>query len=249
MTNAPCAPLSESHACLPEAALRGCARMIIGVHDQAWARRIGQALQPHAPVLAITPRLVASMEAMPGFVGQAASLWLLDEDWFAPLLELRRRLAPRWGRWPDLIVRCARPPGASVVDLIEAGARGCLPVHAGPEETMGAIQAVRRGELWVSRRALSDLFSASQRATATPVAMAPCTGLTTRQQQIALCVAQGFSNKQIARQLGISPMTVKTHLHNIFERVGIGGRTLLAMRAHPEALAHHHPAVGPGTGP
>jgi DNA-binding NarL/FixJ family response regulator len=55
--------------------------------------------------------------------------------------------------------------------------------------------------------------------------------LTQRQREIVACVARGLSNKQIGRQLGISPTTVKTHLHNIFERIGIGGRTLLALRA------------------
>ena len=55
--------------------------------------------------------------------------------------------------------------------------------------------------------------------------------MTERQREIAACVARGMSNKQIGRQLGISPTTVKTHLHNIFERVGVGGRTLLALRA------------------
>ena len=40
--------------------------------------------------------------------------------------------------------------------------------------------------------------------------------------------AQGLSNKQIARNLGISPETVKTHLHHAFERVGVSGRVALS---------------------
>jgi DNA-binding CsgD family transcriptional regulator len=55
--------------------------------------------------------------------------------------------------------------------------------------------------------------------------------LTRRQYEIVRWVAQGLSNKEIGRHLGISPTTVKTHLHNIFERAGINGRQQLAVRA------------------
>ena len=47
-----------------------------------------------------------------------------------------------------------------------------------------------------------------------------------------------MSNKQIARQLGISPETVKTHLHHIFEREGIHGRIALLAHQHNSAGAH-----------
>jgi len=51
---------------------------------------------------------------------------------------------------------------------------------------------------------------------------------TGRQRQIMLLVAQGFSNKQLARKLCISEGTVKVHLHNIFEHLGVHKRTALA---------------------
>jgi DNA-binding CsgD family transcriptional regulator len=50
--------------------------------------------------------------------------------------------------------------------------------------------------------------------------------------------AQGLSNKQIARRMGISPETVKTHLHHIYEREGVHGRVAL--------LASHHLDNGDG---
>ena len=58
-------------------------------------------------------------------------------------------------------------------------------------------------------------------------------GLTERQREIVRWAARGMSNKQIARQLGISPETVKTHLHHVFEREGVHGRVaLLAAHLH-----------------
>ena len=55
--------------------------------------------------------------------------------------------------------------------------------------------------------------------------------LTVRQREIVRWAARGMSNKQIARQLGISPETVKTHLHHVFEREGVHGRMAL-LAAH-----------------
>jgi DNA-binding NarL/FixJ family response regulator len=58
--------------------------------------------------------------------------------------------------------------------------------------------------------------------------------LTVRQREIVACVSCGLNNKQIGRKLGISSATVKTHLHNIFERLGISNRTALAITALKE---------------
>ena len=56
----------------------------------------------------------------------------------------------------------------------------------------------------------------------------PATGLLSkREEQIIALAADGLSNKAIAWQLAISPGTVKVHLHNAFEKLGIGSRRLL----------------------
>ena len=55
--------------------------------------------------------------------------------------------------------------------------------------------------------------------------------VTCRERQIVLLVAEGLSNKEICRRLGLSEGTVKIHLHNIYEKVGIHNRTALAAMA------------------
>jgi DNA-binding NarL/FixJ family response regulator len=54
--------------------------------------------------------------------------------------------------------------------------------------------------------------------------------LTSRELEVALLVAEGLSNKEIARRLDRSEGTVKIHLHNIYEKLGVRNRTSLAVR-------------------
>ena len=56
--------------------------------------------------------------------------------------------------------------------------------------------------------------------------------LTARERDLTGLVVQGFSNKQIARQLGITEGTVKVHLHTIFGKLGVANRTALTMLVH-----------------
>ena len=58
--------------------------------------------------------------------------------------------------------------------------------------------------------------------------------LSSRQREVMLLVAEGLSNKEIARRLEISDGTVKVHLHCIYEKLGIRNRTMLALAASSE---------------
>ncbi len=55
--------------------------------------------------------------------------------------------------------------------------------------------------------------------------------LTTRERQIVLVLSEGLSNKEIARRLRLTEGTVKVHLHNIYQKLGIANRTALAVLA------------------
>jgi len=61
------------------------------------------------------------------------------------------------------------------------------------------------------------------------IAESSLTSLTERERQIARLVSQGLSNKGIGRLLNISDGTIKVHLHNIFQKLEIGNRTVLAI--------------------
>jgi two-component system nitrate/nitrite response regulator NarL len=64
--------------------------------------------------------------------------------------------------------------------------------------------------------------------------------LTTREHQIVRVVAEGLTNKEIARRLRLAEGTVKVHLHRIYRKLGIANRTALAILAHTNAAKHVH---------
>lgn len=60
--------------------------------------------------------------------------------------------------------------------------------------------------------------------------------LTTRERQIVLVLAEGLTNKEIARRLKLAEGTVKVHLHRIFQKLQVANRTALAILAHTKIL-------------
>lgn len=124
------------------------------------------------------------------------------------------------------------PTVASLQACVRGGASGCLEKEAPPETVFRAVRAVGAGLFAVEPALMLRSVLASWES----VNPAPIPGhgshalaqLTDRQREIVQWAAQGLSNKQIARNLGISPETVKTHLHHAFERVGVSGRVALS---------------------
>lgn len=116
---------------------------------------------------------------------------------------------------------------------VDQGAAGCLPRTASCEDWRRAVRAAASGELWLNRQLLVQAIEAliHQRSPAgrrRDGGLGPRRAvLTDRQREIVRCTMQGLSNKHIARKLGISPTTVKTHLRHIFSKLGISGRLLL----------------------
>jgi DNA-binding NarL/FixJ family response regulator len=89
---------------------------------------------------------------------------------------------------------------------------------------------VAAGEVWAHRRAQAlTLEHLTNYAAGAPT---PGDQLTRREQQIVDGVARGLRNKEIARQLNISSKTVKSHLNNIFQKLGLEGRFALALFDH-----------------
>jgi DNA-binding NarL/FixJ family response regulator len=99
----------------------------------------------------------------------------------------------------------------------EAGARGYVAKTEPPEEMRAALRAVLAGE----PRFPADV----------PAAGRPAAGLSARQTDVLRLIALGRSNKEIAEALGITPGTVKLHIHAILKATGARNRTEAALVA------------------
>ena len=111
-----------------------------------------------------------------------------------------------------------------IVQALDAGAVGYLLKDAEPEELHAAVRAASRGEAPITPRAAAALL-ADRRERPAEVA------LTAREREVLGLVVEGLANKQIARRMGISEKTVKGHLTNLFQRIGVADRTQAALWA------------------
>ena len=111
-----------------------------------------------------------------------------------------------------------------ILAALRAGAIGYVLKHAGPDELIGAVRAAHAGGSPLDPRAARVLLDAQR-------ALRPAEDLSTREEEVLRLVATGLANKQIARRLGISERTVKAHLTNVFQRLGVTDRTQAAMWA------------------
>lgn len=115
--------------------------------------------------------------------------------------------------------------GTEVFDAIELGVRGVVLKEMAPQLLLHAVREVAGGGTWVERGAAAHAVDrmVQRKAATDSVAQA----LTAREVEIAHLVAQGLRNKEVAEKFAIAEGTVKLHLHNIYEKLGIDGRMAL----------------------
>jgi DNA-binding NarL/FixJ family response regulator len=116
---------------------------------------------------------------------------------------------------------------------LAAGAAGYLLKDAEADEVGAAVRAAHRGEVHLDSavaRQLMRTLTAPHRA---------ATELTPREREILKLVAQGKSNRDIARTLVISERTARTHASNVLTKLGLASRTQAALWAIREGLVAH----------
>jgi len=116
----------------------------------------------------------------------------------------------------------------SLVDVVREGVNGLVLKEAASDVLVTCVQAVCRGETWIDREAMG-------RALRKLSAPRPAK-LTGREVEVAKFVAQGLRNKEIAYKANISEGTVKMHLHNIYEKLGVNSRTELVLYVRDKGL-------------
>jgi two-component system nitrate/nitrite response regulator NarL len=146
-------------------------------------------------------------------------------------------------------VRClvltAEVGDSDVIEALRLGACGVMMKHTTTELLFKGIHAVMAGQYWVGRECVADLVEC-MRQRSSPAGAAPrhpTCGLTARQLDIVSAVVAGATNRDIAEQFSISAKTVKYHLTNMFDKLGVSNRVELALFAVQHRLdptLHQH---------
>jgi two-component system, NarL family, response regulator LiaR len=139
----------------------------------------------------------------------------------------------RW-RMPEcrVIVLTSYAQDDRLLPAIQAGAAGYLLKDAEPREIARAVRAAHAGEALLAPAIAARLVA----AIAQPAGARPTQRLTPREREVLALIGRGLPNKRIARELGVSEKTVKTHVGHVLAKLGVTDRTQAALHAVREGL-------------
>lgn len=126
------------------------------------------------------------------------------------------------------------PSQRDIVEFVEAGAAGFVLKDATVKDVLSTIRAVARGV-----KVLPPLLTESLFTHVVEIALRKGRGklpnavrMTAREREIIVLIAEGMSNKKIAQHLNLSPYTVKSHVHNILEKMALHSRLEIATQSY-----------------
>ena len=131
---------------------------------------------------------------------------------------------------PLAVAVCAdRPDIREMLECVRLGAKAYCNSHMAAVHYRQMLQFVADGQSWFPPQMLQQTFALAQQAATTQNNEKSLEILTEREKEIALAVADGKSNRQIADSLEISEPTVKTHLTHIFKKLDLKDRVGLVL--------------------
>jgi two-component system nitrate/nitrite response regulator NarL len=128
-----------------------------------------------------------------------------------------------------VIVLTAAEDDREVIRAMRLGARGVVLKQSATEVLLRSIHRVHAGEIWLDNRMTAEVMKAFSIPEAAARGGKPL--ISDREKQIVQLVVQGFRNKEIGVKLFITEQTVKNHLHNICDKLGVSDRLELALYA------------------
>jgi DNA-binding NarL/FixJ family response regulator len=132
---------------------------------------------------------------------------------------------------------------AQIVQALQLGARGVVMKESATQLLLKCIRAVMNGELWVGRESVSDLVQFLREGARGARQKEPLQknfGLTPRELEVVTAIVGGYTNRDVAQKFSISEDTVKHHLTNIFDKLGVSNRLELALFAVHHRLVEGH---------
>lgn len=158
-------------------------------------------------------------------------------------LTVLRSIQARAGR-SKVILFSSSENKEEFVEAMKLGCSGILAKDSSLTLIEKSIQKVYAGEIWLD----SNTTAAVIRQFASPTDFPPVHGTTNgkttreraqlsqREREIIILIAQGYKNKEIAEKMFITEQTVKNHLHNVFDKLGVSDRLELALYAIHNSL-------------
>jgi two-component system, NarL family, nitrate/nitrite response regulator NarL len=129
-----------------------------------------------------------------------------------------------------VIVVTAAEEDRDIVRAMRLGARGVLLKQSASELLVKSIYKVHAGEIWLDNKMTNEVVEAFKKSSSFGLRRDKPL-LSEREREIVQLVAQGYRNREIGEKLFISEQTVKNHLHNIFDKLGVSDRLELALYA------------------
>jgi DNA-binding NarL/FixJ family response regulator len=129
-----------------------------------------------------------------------------------------------------VVVLTAAEDDRDVFRAMRLGARGVVLKQSATDLLVKSIHHVHAGEIWLDNRMTAEVMEAFSKSSEAGSRREKHL-LSEREKEIVQLVAQGFRNKEIGEKLFISEATVKNHLHNIFDKLGVSDRLELALHA------------------
>jgi DNA-binding NarL/FixJ family response regulator len=128
------------------------------------------------------------------------------------------------------------PSQSDIVEFVEAGASGFILKDATVKDFLGTIRSVAQGVNVLPPSLTGSLFShvIEHALKKNKENVTKAVRMTKREREIIAVIADGLSNKEIARQLNIATHTVKSHVHNIMEKLALHSRLQIAKFSHED---------------
>ncbi len=147
-------------------------------------------------------------------------------------IEILRALSASEVTARTLLLTSASGDRTQVVQALKLGAYGVIPQESTPQRLFESIRCVMDGQYWIGKDSISDLVKALRNDTHLEgPSRQKRFGLTPRELEIVTLVVAGYSNPDIAQRFSISGQTVKHHVSNIFDKLGVSNRLELALFA------------------
>lgn len=136
-----------------------------------------------------------------------------------------------------------------VLEAFRAGARGVFSKDGSVEMFSKCIRTVHQGQIWADTQQVTLALEAL--ASTPKVRAVDASGidlLSKREMEVVRCLARGLSNREIAKQMGLSQHTIKNYLFRVFDKLGVSSRVeLLFLTMSQDASAAANDAPSPGS--